>query len=39
VTSNTDIGYEGSTGHSTGCHVHFAVHDGGWWENPRSYLP
>lgn len=38
VTSNTVIGYEGSTGLSTACHVHFAVHHNGWWENPRSYL-
>jgi murein DD-endopeptidase MepM/ murein hydrolase activator NlpD len=39
VTSSSLIGYEGSTGHSTGCHVHFAVHHAGWWENPRNYLP
>jgi murein DD-endopeptidase MepM/ murein hydrolase activator NlpD len=39
VTSNTLIGYEGSTGMSTGCHVHFAINHGGWWENPRNYLP
>lgn len=39
VTSNTIIGYEGSTGMSTGCHVHFAINHGGWWENPRAYLP
>jgi murein DD-endopeptidase MepM/ murein hydrolase activator NlpD len=39
VTSNTLIGYEGSTGMSTGCHVHFAINDRGWWENPRNYLP
>ena len=39
VTSNSLIGYEGTTGLSTGCHVHFAVNDDGWWENPRSYLP
>jgi murein DD-endopeptidase MepM/ murein hydrolase activator NlpD len=39
VTSNSIIGYEGTTGMSTGCHVHFAVNDAGWWENPRSYLP
>jgi len=39
VTSNTLIGYEGSTGMSTGCHVHFAVNDHGVWENPRNYLP
>ena len=39
VTSNTVIGYEGATGMATGCHVHFAINDHGWWENPRRYLP
>jgi len=39
VTSNTLIGYEGTTGLSTGCHVHFAINDHGVWENPRRYLP
>ena len=39
VTSDSVIGYEGSTGMSTGCHVHFAVNDDGVWENPRAYLP
>jgi len=39
VTSENVIGYEGSTGMSTGCHVHFAVNDRGVWENPRNYLP
>jgi len=39
VTSETVIGYEGSTGLSTGCHIHFAVNDRGVWENPRNYLP
>ena len=39
VTSETVIGYEGSTGMSTGCHVHFAVNHHGVWENPRAYLP
>ena len=38
-TSENVIGYEGSTGMSTGCHVHFAVNDRGVWENPRAYLP
>jgi murein DD-endopeptidase MepM/ murein hydrolase activator NlpD len=33
------VGYEGSTGNSTGCHLHFAVNDHGIWENPRVYLP
>jgi len=39
VTSENVIGYEGTTGLSTGCHVHFAVNDRGVWENPRNYLP
>ena len=39
VTSNSIIGYEGTSGMSTGCHVHFAVNDRGVWENPRRYLP
>lgn len=39
VTSESVIGYEGSTGMSTGCHIHFAVNDRGVWENPRNYLP
>jgi murein DD-endopeptidase MepM/ murein hydrolase activator NlpD len=39
VTSESLIGYEGTTGMSTGCHVHFAVNDHGVWENPRNYLP
>ncbi len=39
VTSESLIGYEGTTGMSTGCHVHFAVNHNGVWENPRNYLP
>lgn len=39
ITIGTVIGYEGSTGNSTGCHLHFAVNDHGVWENPRRYLP
>ncbi|MEO7294702.1 MAG: peptidoglycan DD-metalloendopeptidase family protein [Candidatus Limnocylindria bacterium] len=39
VTSESLVGYEGSTGNSTGCHVHFAVNHNGFWENPRNYLP
>ncbi|HLA64972.1 MAG TPA: peptidoglycan DD-metalloendopeptidase family protein [Candidatus Saccharimonadales bacterium] len=33
------IGYEGNTGNTTGCHLHFAVNDQGVWQNPRHYLP
>jgi murein DD-endopeptidase MepM/ murein hydrolase activator NlpD len=39
VTNESIIGYEGSTGMSTGCHVHFAVNQNQVWENPRNYLP
>ncbi|MGH2427922.1 MAG: murein hydrolase activator EnvC family protein [Candidatus Limnocylindria bacterium] len=39
VTGQSVIGYEGTTGMSTGCHVHFAINHHGWWENPRNYLP
>lgn len=28
------IGFEGSTGFSTGCHTHFSVVEGGRWVNP-----
>ena len=31
------IGFEGSTGFSTGCHTHFSVIDGGKWANPENY--
>ncbi|MEO8251448.1 MAG: peptidoglycan DD-metalloendopeptidase family protein [Chloroflexota bacterium] len=39
VTIGQVVGYEGNTGNSTGCHLHFAVNDHGVWENPRVYLP
>lgn len=39
VTSGTVVGFEASTGYSTGCHLHFAVNHNGVWENPRNYLP
>jgi murein DD-endopeptidase MepM/ murein hydrolase activator NlpD len=33
------IGYEGSTGFATGCHLHFEVDFDGAAVNPRQYLP
>ncbi len=32
------IGYQGSTGRSTGSHLHWAVEQNGSWANPRLYL-
>ncbi len=39
VQAGQQIGSEGSTGMSTGCHLHFAVNDHGIWTNPRWYMP
>jgi murein DD-endopeptidase MepM/ murein hydrolase activator NlpD len=39
VNTGQVIGYEGSTGFSTGCHLHFATNAYGVWENPRLFLP
>jgi murein DD-endopeptidase MepM/ murein hydrolase activator NlpD len=39
VNTGQIVGYEGSTGFSTGCHLHFATNINGVWENPRALLP
>ncbi len=39
VNTGQVIGYEGSTGFSTGCHLHFAINANGVWQNPRWFLP
>jgi murein DD-endopeptidase MepM/ murein hydrolase activator NlpD len=32
------IGYSGTTGYSTGCHLHFGVYEDGTPVNPRKWL-
>jgi murein DD-endopeptidase MepM/ murein hydrolase activator NlpD len=38
VKAGQVIGYEASTGNSTGCHLHFMVESDGVWKNPRYFV-
>lgn len=38
VARGTVVGYEGTTGNSNGCHLHFEVYEDGNFVDPRNYL-
>lgn len=38
VSAGQVVAYEGSTGHSTGCHLHYQIRVGGTLVNPESFL-
>ncbi|HBH17406.1 MAG TPA: peptidase M23, partial [Cyanobacteria bacterium UBA9579] len=39
ISQGTVVGYEGSTGYSTGPHLHFEVRLDGKPSNPMNYMP
>ena len=39
VVQGQQIGREGSTGNSSGCHLHFGINTNNVWVNPLQYLP
>jgi murein DD-endopeptidase MepM/ murein hydrolase activator NlpD len=38
VSRGQRIGYEGTTGNSSGCHLHFSVNHNNTWVNPLNFL-
>jgi murein DD-endopeptidase MepM/ murein hydrolase activator NlpD len=38
VSTGQIIGYESSTGHATGCHLHWMVEYNGSFRNPRLFV-
>ena len=38
VSAGTTVGYVGTTGSSTGCHLHFEIHEDGNAVNPGRYI-
>jgi murein DD-endopeptidase MepM/ murein hydrolase activator NlpD len=38
VKTGQVIGYEGNTGNSTGCHLHWMVEYNGTFRNPRLFV-
>lgn len=38
IEAGTVLGYMGSTGYSTGAHLHFGINENGKWIDPEPYL-